>query len=86
MLDMTGQVTIHHKNLCSLALEVFKSLHGLNPTFMNEFYSTKNTSFDLRRGELLILPRSLGCNSWLFRSIMLWNNFPDSLKKRVFDK
>ena len=83
MLDITGQITIHDKNLRYLAIEVYKSLHGLNPTFMNEFYSSKDTTYDLRRGTLLTLPPSLGCNSWLFRSILLWNYLPKYLKEEL---
>ena len=41
MLEFTGDVTIHEKNLRSLALEVYKSLNELNPSFMKEFYSSK---------------------------------------------
>ena len=55
MLEFTGDVTIHEKNLRSLALEVYKSLNELNPSFMKEFYSSKKTSYDLRRGKLLII-------------------------------
>ena len=81
MLEFTGDVTIHEKNLRSLALEVYKSLNEFNPSFMKEFYSSKKTSYDFRRGKLFLLPPSLGCNSWLFRSILLWNNLPEHLKE-----
>ena len=49
MLEFTGDVTIHEKNLQSLALEVYKSLNELNPSFMKEFYSSKKTSFQVKK-------------------------------------
>ena len=80
MLELTGQNTIHHKNLHSLALEVFKSLNGLNPDFMQEFYTFKTLTNNLRGGKMLTLPPENTLNSWLYRSALLWNNLPRKVK------
>jgi hypothetical protein len=83
MLELTGQCNIHEKNLRYLALEVFKSLHELNPIFMREFFTYKNSSLNLRRGKMLNLPSLIGINSWLYRSALLWNNLPKQMKEEA---
>ena len=83
MLALSGNATIHEKNLRSLALVVYKSINGLNPSFMEEFFTLKSSSHDLRRGKLLTLPPDIGNNSWLFRGVLLWNNLPKPIKEEM---
>ena len=83
MLNLSGHSKIHDKNLLLLALEVFKSINGVNPSFMNDFYSFKKSTHNLRQGSLLLLPPQLGTNSWVFRSILIWNNLPKLIKEET---
>ncbi len=81
MLITTGQTNIHKKNLGVLALEVYKSINGLNPQFMHELYTPKCTTYNLRKGTMLQLPPKVDLNSWHFRSVLVWNNLPRILKE-----
>ena len=77
-------VPIHSLHLQSLIVEIFKSLHSLNPSFMKSFFVEKPLSFNLRDPCKLLLPHvrtiKYGTNSILFRSIILWNSLPAHLK------
>ena len=41
LLLRDDSVTIHQRNLQFLMTEIFKTIHGLNPSFMKEFLSWK---------------------------------------------
>ena len=69
------------RNLQYLALEVYKSLNEQNPTFMKEFFSYKSTDHNLRKGAMLMLPQSVGIDSWLYRGVLAWNNLPKEVKE-----
>ena len=74
---------IHTRNLQLLLIEVYKTLHHLNPEFMWNLFSENLINYQLRRGKILKLPvmsaRS-GQNTFLFRSVMAWNHLPSQIK------
>lgn len=76
---------VHRIHLRTLLTEVFKSLHSLNPGFMKPYFERKCLSTELRDPEKLVLPAArttkYGTHSFLFRSIILWNSLPSSIKK-----
>ena len=76
---------VHKMHLRFLLTEVYKSLHFLNPGFMQSYYVKKSLSFELRDPEKLVLPAAhtlkYGANTFLFRSIILWNSLPVTLKQ-----
>ena len=45
LLTKNGFVTIHHRNLQVLAVEMFKVIKGIAPTFMNEIFSRNENAF-----------------------------------------
>ena len=45
LLQKDGSVSIHNRNLQFLAIEIFKSINGLSPTFMNDIF-TNNENAD----------------------------------------
>ena len=81
-LDITS---IHTQNLRYLLVEIFKSLNGLNPIFMKDFYVKKFLPYEMRNSNLLTLPPAnttkYGTNSVHFRGCLLWNNLPQNLKE-----
>ena len=84
LLHINGSYSIHTKHLQILMVEVFKSLHKLNPPFMWNFFQIKDLQYSLRSQTLLKLPnpktRSYGLNSMIFRASLLWNSLPNDLK------
>ena len=82
-----NDISIHHKHLKNLAIEVYKSLANLSPEFMRPFFKNKSIPYDLKHGNIYILPpaRSSHCgiNSVQFRGSLLWHNLPISVEESV---
>ena len=68
-----------------MATEVYKSSTKLNPRFMWNFFERNHILYNLRRGDLLLLPPAkstrYGVNSLAFRASLLWNNLPHQVKE-----
>jgi len=86
LIQMSDLKRIHEVHLRFLLCEVFKTLHNLNPSFMQILFSSKHVSYNLRNYNLLQLPppRSTryGTQSFSFRGSLLWNNLPDNIKSK----
>ena len=63
LLASHNDISIHQKHLKHLAIEVYKSLKNLNPEFMWPFFKNKYIPYNLRNGNICILPpaRSSHC-------------------------
>ena len=85
LFNRSGDISLHQKHLLYLAIEVCKSLAKLNPGFMWNFFERNHTPYNLRRGDLLLLPPAksirYGVNSLAFRGSLLWNNLPPQVKE-----
>ena len=84
LLQISNSNSIHHNNLCTLSIEVYKSINCLNPEFMWEIFSYKEDLHELRGGRSLIIPpakSSVGINSLVFRGSLAWNYLPKELKE-----
>ena len=44
LLEKDNSVTIHHRNIQALAIEIFKVINGISPKFMNEIFDLKGES------------------------------------------
>ena len=47
LLEKSGTVSIHHRNLQLLAIEIFKTPHDLSPSFMSEIFKPSNTKSEI---------------------------------------
>ena len=56
LLNIKDNISIHQKYLQYLAIEVYKSSTKLNHGFMWNFFKRNYVSYNLRRGDLLLLP------------------------------
>ena len=53
LLDKDNPVTIHHRNIRTLAMETFKVLHGLSPPLLNEVFLERNCNYNFTREQFL---------------------------------
>ena len=65
-------------------LEVYKTLHNLNPAFMKDYFLPKSTGYDLRRNDVLFIPKvkttNYGIRSISYLSPKIWNSLQNELK------
>ena len=84
LLEKSGTVSIHHRNIQSLAIEIFKSLNNLSPSLMSELFKVKETKYDLRTGNQLKsnVPRttSYGIDSVSYLASKIWSQVPIDIK------
>ena len=57
LLVNAESTTIHIHSIRLLALEIYKTLHNLNPAFMKNYFIPKPTSYNLRINDVLSIPK-----------------------------
>ena len=85
LLDKDGSLTIHQRNVQSLAIEIFKYLHGLSPAILSKVFKVNETiPYDLRmRNELYARnPKTVryGTETIPFLSPKIWSLIPQNIK------
>ena len=53
---MKRTLTTHHHNLHLLMIEIYKTKHSLNPTFIRDVFAERNNQHNLRNENHLQLP------------------------------
>ena len=80
LLNVDNSVSLHQRHLRILVTEIFKGVSKKNPNFMWSYFSSKNVSYNLRKGPSLLLPSAkstvYGTNSVHFKGTLIWNNVP----------
>ena len=86
LLQKAGYKRIHEIHLRFILCEIYKTLHDLNPSFMQTLFRVKPVRYALRNQNLLILPCAkssrFGTQSFPFRGSLLWNTIRDSVKSQ----
>ena len=84
LLNIDNSMKFHERHIRALLIEIYKSIHRLNPEIMWDMFFTKYIPYQFRSTNLLKLPTtktiSHGLNAFIFRGSIIWNNLPDSLK------
>ena len=84
LLEMDGSVTIHHKNLQRLAIEMFKVKNKLSPIPIQEIFHDHINSYDLRvkRNWEISKARTVryGTETVRFRGPKIWEILPTDVK------
>ena len=75
LLIRNNEVSIHPKQFCTLATEIYKSLTDVNPDFMKNYFAIKEIPYSLRNGSVLKIPSTCstyyGTNLIHFRAYLL---------------
>ncbi len=62
-------------------MEVFKSLHDLNPNFMKEMFNIKELKYSIRDSNIIDQPRfekvTYGKNTFKYYGSHIWNLLPN---------
>ena len=84
LLLRNNSVTINQRNLQFLMTEIFKMIHGLNPSFMKEFFIMEETCYNLRCQYRIKVPRvtstKYGLEKLSFMGCQIWNTLPVEFK------
>ena len=84
LLDLDGSVTIHHRNLQRLAIEMYKIKNGLSPIPVQNIFNDYDQTYDLRKKRCWKMPkiRTLiyGTETVRYRGIKTWDILPDDIK------
>ena len=76
--------TIHERNIKSLNIEVYKSLHDLNPVFMKDIFSLKAHNYHTRKQQLKYPnPRTVtyGLETFGYRATQTWESLPNDTRE-----
>ena len=79
---MSNKPSIEIRKLRFLAIEIFKTIKNLNPSFMKEIF-TLNTTRDVSRNKLLVktqITKKYGTNTLRSLGPKIWNNLPTEIK------
>ena len=84
LLQKTKFTTVHIHSIRQLVLEVFKTLHKLNPVFIKNYFIPKPSDYDLCKRDVLYFPTvkrtRYGIKSLRFWGPKMWNSLPDNTK------
>ena len=77
--------SIHERNIQSLAIEIYKFLNGLSPSFLNNvFHKNVSNSYDLRNHKDLYSrnPKTVryGTETVSYIALKIWSKVPETIK------
>ena len=77
--------TIHHQNIQSLAIEIYKAMNNLPGGNLSEFFVRNNHNYNLRSRSELTVPSIntvfKGQNSISYFGSVIWNSIPAELRE-----
>ena len=85
LLMKDNSFSIHERKLQSLAIEIYKFLNGLSPSFLNKiFHKNISNSYDLRNHKELHSrnPKAVryGTKTVSYMTSKIWSNVPETIK------
>ena len=85
LLIKSGQPLMFVSRLRSIACEVYKSIHKLNPSFLHDLFTYKHTGYESRRKiklhQRLVKTQTYGIRSVRYEGAQLWNKLPPEIIK-----
>ena len=88
LLDKSGKESMKIRRIKTLAIEIFKTVHELNPNFMETLFTSK-TNFRVRPFDLLVKNRNTekyGSKSLMALGPKIWNALPENINETSFSK
>ena len=88
LLVKDNSVSIHHNNIHTLAIEIYKVANGICPEIMNDIFKLReNTHYNLRHtSQFLVDPiHSVfnGSESASYLGPKIWEEIPTDIKKKI---
>ena len=84
LLENDNSVSIHHRNIQKLAIEIYKVLHGFSPPILNDIFVPVSRPYNFRRNDTLQRRRvnsvRHGTESVSFLGPKLWDLIPSDIK------
>ena len=84
LLQLSGSIQIHHRNLQLLLIEIYKALNNLSSTLMSDLFHVKDARYTLRKGNTLVSTNikttSYGRDSVSHLSPKIWDLIPEEIK------
>ena len=85
LLINDGSFCIHHQNIQSLMIEIFKILNGMTSNVCNEIFFSRDHEINLRSHQDLKVPSInsvlQGKNSLRYFGPVIWNSIPIDIRK-----
>ena len=84
LLEKDNSVSIHHRNVQKLAIEIYKVLHGFSPPILNDIFVPVSHPYNFRRNDTLQRRRvnsvRHGTESISFLGPKIWDLVPSDIK------
>ena len=84
LLELSGSIKIHHRNLQLLAIEIYKALNSLSSPLMSDLFQVKNIGYNLRKAKTLISNNikttSYGIDSISYLAPEIWDLIPEEIQ------
>ena len=86
LLEKDNSVTIHHRNIQALAIEIFKIIKGISPKFMNDIFGLKEeikycSRFSFKSRNIKTI--KYGSETLSFLGPKIWFMLPNNIKDSV---
>ena len=84
LIMLSGDLTIHHKNIQKLMIEVYKIKNDIAPPILKDFFQFRENTYNLRNFQFIkndnIRTVRYGQETIAYRAPQLWSLLPDRLK------
>ena len=84
LLTKDRSVTIHHRNIRALAIEIYKVMQGISPPLLNEVFVPRQCNYELRGNNFLERRRvksvRYGTESISSLAPKIWEILPNEIK------
>ena len=82
LLENSGSIKIHHKNLQALAIEIYKALHNPSNSLMSDLFRIKTSKYNPRSTGTLV-PKSAKTLHLALKQYLIWLQKYGSLYLRI---